>query len=270
MGMTEPGLDRVIHAGYDAARPADVLHRGPEGSARVDDPRRRHRAAGGGRDPHRLREGLHPRRSDRLRRLRRAARASRARRKPARCGSKARSTSSRTATSCTSASTSEQRACDSRLRVAPVRACATTGRLEPPTVTVTDVAIDCFTAPDAKFTVQVKLANRTTARSRSTRIDAELRIENIPVGTAHARRAGPLAGARRGHCVASIARAGPRVVAARERRRSRDGSPRTKPPSPAVRYAVSGMVTLEGGSTIPFSRAGEFKLRRVGGDRTPR
>ena len=60
--MTEPGLDRVIHAGYRAAGTADVFHRGPEGSARVDDPRRRHGAAGGRRHPHRFRERLHPRR----------------------------------------------------------------------------------------------------------------------------------------------------------------------------------------------------------------
>ena len=77
-----------------AARPADLLHRGPEGSARLDRAHRRDRAAGGRRDPHGLREGLHPRRSDRLRRLHRATRASRARRRPASCGSKARSTSS--------------------------------------------------------------------------------------------------------------------------------------------------------------------------------
>ena len=36
MGMTEPGLDRVIHAGYKLLGLADVFHRGPEGSARVD------------------------------------------------------------------------------------------------------------------------------------------------------------------------------------------------------------------------------------------
>ena len=39
MGMTEPGLDRVIHAGYALLGLADLLHRGAEGSARVDDPR---------------------------------------------------------------------------------------------------------------------------------------------------------------------------------------------------------------------------------------
>ena len=44
LGLAEPGLDRVIHARLQAARPADLLHRRAEGSARLDDPRRRHRA----------------------------------------------------------------------------------------------------------------------------------------------------------------------------------------------------------------------------------
>ena len=43
--LEEPGLNRVIRARLPAARPADVLHRGPEGSARLDGraarPRRR-------------------------------------------------------------------------------------------------------------------------------------------------------------------------------------------------------------------------------------
>ena len=50
MGMTEPGLDRADPRRLHAARPADLLHRGPEGSARVDGrasarPRRRRRAS---------------------------------------------------------------------------------------------------------------------------------------------------------------------------------------------------------------------------------
>ena len=74
------------------------LHRRPQGSARLDDHARHQGAAGRRRHPHRLREGLHPRRDHRLRRLRRAWAARAAPRMPARCGSKARSTSSRTAT----------------------------------------------------------------------------------------------------------------------------------------------------------------------------
>ena len=75
-----------------AARPADLLHGGAEGGARVDDPRRGHGAAGGRRDPHRLRARLHPRRGDRVRRLRRRTMASTAPRRPARCASRARTT----------------------------------------------------------------------------------------------------------------------------------------------------------------------------------
>ena len=101
-----PGRDGADRAGPEpadprrlqAARPADLLHRRREGSARLDDPRRRHRAAGGRRDPHRLRARLHPRPDDRLSPTSSPARASRAPRTPARCAPKARSTSSRTAT----------------------------------------------------------------------------------------------------------------------------------------------------------------------------
>jgi ribosome-binding ATPase len=52
-----------------AAGPADLFHGRRKGSARLDHPRGRHRAAGGRRDPHRLREGLHPRPDHRVRRL---------------------------------------------------------------------------------------------------------------------------------------------------------------------------------------------------------
>ncbi len=71
MGLAEPGLDRVIRARLPAAGPADLFHRGREGSARLDGPGGFHRAAGGGRDPHGFRAGLHPRRGDRLRGLHR-------------------------------------------------------------------------------------------------------------------------------------------------------------------------------------------------------
>ena len=53
------------------ARPAHVLHGGRQGSPCLDDARRRAGAAGGRRDPHGFREGIHPRRSDRLQRLHR-------------------------------------------------------------------------------------------------------------------------------------------------------------------------------------------------------
>src|SRR5712671_6515697 len=49
-----------------AARPRHVFHRRPQGVERLDGDARRARPAGGGRDPHRLRARLHPRRDDRL------------------------------------------------------------------------------------------------------------------------------------------------------------------------------------------------------------
>ena len=64
------------------ARPAHLLHRRREGSPRLDDPRRRHRAQGGRRHPLRLRARLHQGRDRRLRRPgRRAARSAAAREK---------------------------------------------------------------------------------------------------------------------------------------------------------------------------------------------
>ncbi len=81
-----------------APRPHHLLHRRAEGSPRLDDSRGRPGAAGGRHHPHRFREGLHPRPDHRLRRLRRARRRTGAPRTPARRATKARNTSSRTAT----------------------------------------------------------------------------------------------------------------------------------------------------------------------------
>jgi GTP-binding protein YchF len=52
-----------------APRTADVFHRWSQGSPRLDRACRRYRTTGRRRDPHRFREGLHPRRGYRLRRL---------------------------------------------------------------------------------------------------------------------------------------------------------------------------------------------------------
>ena len=108
MGLDEPGLNRVIRAGYKLLGHADLLHRRREGSARLAGPgagSTAPQAAGG--HPHRFREGLHPRRDDRLRRLHPVQAARPAPAMPAACAWRARNTWSRKATCCTSASTSE-------------------------------------------------------------------------------------------------------------------------------------------------------------------
>ena len=139
-----------------------------------------------------------------------------------------------------------------------VAACATTARLEPPGITVTDVTIDAFTGPDARFTVHVTLANPNLREIAVDAVSAELRLENIPVGTATL--AAPVRMPARGEVATSIVARADLLSSLRASgeiaRRSRE----ERLPSPVVRYSVTGSVTLEGGTTIPFSRVGEFKL----------
>jgi ribosome-binding ATPase YchF (GTP1/OBG family) len=58
--MTEPGLDRVIHATYDLLGLQTYLTAGPKESA-LDRAQGRDRSPGGRRHPHGFREGLHSR-----------------------------------------------------------------------------------------------------------------------------------------------------------------------------------------------------------------
>ena len=66
VGLDEPGLDRLIRAGYALLDLVTYLHRRAEGGARLDRDARHPGAAGGRRHPHRFRARLHPRRDHRL------------------------------------------------------------------------------------------------------------------------------------------------------------------------------------------------------------
>jgi len=140
-----------------------------------------------------------------------------------------------------------------------VAACATTTRLEAPRVTVARVSIDRFTGANAQFSVVVNLTNPNDREIAVDAIAAELKIENVAVGTA--RLASPVRLPARGETQATLAAqtdlASSLRAAAEIARRleSLAGAP------PAVRYAVSGQATLDGGSVIPFSRSGEFTLK---------
>ena len=89
-GLEEPALAHARARVLPPARPAVVLHRRREGDPRLDDPQGRARARGRRRDPHRLREGLHPRAGLLARRPRAARQRGRASRPPASCAWKAR------------------------------------------------------------------------------------------------------------------------------------------------------------------------------------
>jgi LEA14-like dessication related protein len=93
-------------------------------------------------------------------------------------------------------------------------------------------------------------------------IDADLRIEDVAVGTAHL--AEPVRLPAHGATTAALTvRAGWAATlraAAEIARRAEAGNGAV----PTVRYAVSGVATLDAGGTLPFSRSGEFAWPRAG------
>jgi len=156
-----------------------------------------------------------------------------------------------------------------KLRFAPVAllvlslalaACSSMPRLESPKVAVDRVRIDRMTGTDAQFTVFVNLANPNDREIAVDAIDADVRIEDIAVGTAHL--ALPLRLPARGEASAALSAHAEWSAALRaageiaRRAETRSGAAAT------VRYAVSGVATLDGGRTIPFSRSGEFAWSR--------
>ena len=66
VGLSEPGLNRVIRAGYDLLHLVTFFTVGPKEARAWTIERGVKAPAGGRRHPHRLREGLHPRRDHRL------------------------------------------------------------------------------------------------------------------------------------------------------------------------------------------------------------
>ncbi len=69
-GQEQSGLEQLVRVGFETLGLQTFLTAGPQGSPSVDHPRRRHRAEGGRRHPHRLRAGLHQGGGDQLRRPR--------------------------------------------------------------------------------------------------------------------------------------------------------------------------------------------------------
>ncbi len=137
-------------------------------------------------------------------------------------------------------------------------ACAEAPRIAAPRVAVESVRLERITGTEATFDVVLSLSNPNAREISVTSIDANLTIEDVPVGSATL--VAPLRLRANGETTAAVqARAGIaavlRVVAeisqrAREQRGT--GQP------VRLRYAVSGTAMLEGGWTIPFSRNAEF------------
>ncbi len=146
-----------------------------------------------------------------------------------------------------------------------VAACTTLPRLAAPKVTVDRVTIERWSALDAQFSVLVDIANPNDREVAVDAIDAEVRIENVLVGTA--RLAQPVRLPARGDTKASLvaraALADALQAGAAIARRAEGAGGSAQP----IRYAVSGTATMNGGDIIAFSRSGEIRWPVAGAPR---
>lgn len=139
-------------------------------------------------------------------------------------------------------------------------ACATAPRLASPKVTVEAVRIERLAGVEAVFTIVVTVANPNDRDVAVDAIAADVRIEDVAVGTA--RLASPVRLPARGETSAALtarASVAETLRAAAGIAKRADVATGVLPP---VRYAVSGVATVDGGTTIPFSRAGEIPWPR--------
>jgi LEA14-like dessication related protein len=144
--------------------------------------------------------------------------------------------------------------------VAVLVACAETPSLAPPRVAVESVRLERITGSEARFDVSLNLRNPNSREIAVDAIDANLTIDDVPVGIA--RLKSPLRLPANGDATAILeARAGLSAVL----RIAADFAQRAQEQkgtdlAARARYAVSGTATLEGGWSLPFSRSGEFRI----------
>ena len=146
------------------------------------------------------------------------------------------------------------------LSAAVLAACADAPRLEMPRVSVDSVRLERMTGAEATIVVTLNLSNPNAREIAVDAIDANVTVEDIPVGSATLKA--PVRLPANGEATATLqARAGLAVVlglAADIAQRAQEQ--RGTGQATRVRYAVSGTATLEGGLPIPFSRSGDFRI----------
>jgi LEA14-like dessication related protein len=139
-------------------------------------------------------------------------------------------------------------------------ACADTPRLEAPRVSVESVRLERITGTEARFDVNLSLSNPNAREIAVDAIDANVTIDDVPVGSATLKS--PLRLPASGNATTTLqARAGLSAVlriAADFAQRAQDQ--KSTGQATNVRYSVSGTATLDGGWSIPFSRSGEFRM----------
>ena len=144
--------------------------------------------------------------------------------------------------------------------MAVLAACADTPRLEAPRVSVDSVRLERITGTEARFDVNLNLSNPNAREIAVDAIDANVTIDDVPVGSATLKS--PLRLPASGNATTTLqARAGLSAVlriAADFAQRAQEQKGTGQATS--VRYSVSGTATLDGGWSIPFSRSGEFRI----------
>ena len=156
--------------------------------------------------------------------------------------------------------TPQRRIALSCVTAAMLASCADAPRLVAPRVAVDSVRLERITGTEASFVVTLNLNNPNAREIAVNAIDANVTIEDVPVGSATLRS--PLRLPANGDATATLqARAGLSAVLriaadiAQRAQEQKGTGQQTR-----VRYAVSGTATLEGGWPIPFSRSGEFRI----------
>jgi len=133
-------------------------------------------------------------------------------------------------------------------------------RLSAPRVVVDSVRVERITGTEASFLVTLNLTNPNAREIAVDAIEANVSIEDVPVGSATL--TAPLRLPANGEATATLqARAGIAAalgIAADLAQRAQEQRASGQPTR--VRYAVSGTATLEGGVPIPFSRSGDFRV----------
>jgi hypothetical protein len=144
--------------------------------------------------------------------------------------------------------------------MAVLAACAESPRLSAPRVAVDSVRVERITGTEASFVVTLNLSNPNAREIAVEAIEANVAIEDVPVGSATL--TAPLKLPANGEATATLqARAGIAAalgIAADLAQRAQEQKASGQPMR--VRYAVSGTATLEGGAPIPFSRSGDFRI----------
>ena len=143
-------------------------------------------------------------------------------------------------------------------------ACADAPRVAAPQIAVETVRLERITGTEATFEVTLNLSNPNAREIAVSSVDANLTIEDVPVGAATL--VSPLRLPANGEVTATVlARAGISAVlrvAAEMSQRAREQRGTGQPVR--LRYAVSGTAMLEGGWSIPFSRSAEFVVNAAG------